>query len=87
MNLFCVGLSHHTADVEARERFGGLRWIGGFGDVQDDSDLLGGEGVPIGGDRARGRGREGDQQRDEQGAGHGDGFEGEIITRERGEGD
>src|SRR5213080_1827997 len=23
MNLFCVGLSHHTADVEARERFAG----------------------------------------------------------------
>ena len=23
MNLFCVGLSHHTADVEALERFGG----------------------------------------------------------------
>jgi glutamyl-tRNA reductase len=25
MNLFCVGLSHHTADVETRERFGGHR--------------------------------------------------------------
>jgi len=23
MNLFCVGLSHHTADVETRERFAG----------------------------------------------------------------
>jgi glutamyl-tRNA reductase len=25
MNLFCVGLSHHTADVETRERFAGHR--------------------------------------------------------------
>ncbi|MBO0696552.1 MAG: glutamyl-tRNA reductase, partial [Verrucomicrobia bacterium] len=23
MNLFCVGLSHHTANVETRERFAG----------------------------------------------------------------
>jgi len=23
MNLFCVGISHHTADVETRERFAG----------------------------------------------------------------
>ncbi|HEU0275314.1 MAG TPA: hypothetical protein VFQ83_12365, partial [Candidatus Udaeobacter sp.] len=23
MNLFCVGLSHHTANVETRERFSG----------------------------------------------------------------
>ena len=23
MNLFCVGVSHHTADVETRERFAG----------------------------------------------------------------
>ena len=23
MNLFCVGLSHHTANVETRERFTG----------------------------------------------------------------
>ena len=23
MNLFCIGLSHHTANVETRERFAG----------------------------------------------------------------
>lgn len=28
MNLFCVGLSHHTADVETLERFGGSAEIG-----------------------------------------------------------
>jgi len=30
MNLFCVGLSHHTADVETLERFGGNAEVSGL---------------------------------------------------------